>query len=223
MATIKQRIEDLIGSDYAVIPVNSRNDLFNAAVNEVSDTLPSELLLKYVAGRSTVNSSAGLDATEEKKILLVTREISDTGTEVRECTPVPFFEFLRAQDATSMYTATVESPVYAYDISTANDPKLKIFPVPTPNQVATIWHFSYIEGTSGWDNADIAGLPNSCLQAIVLKACINLLQAYISDFVQDEEDVEMQGMLTAQIEQLNKAYVSEMGRFIEQDATPRGE
>jgi len=224
MATINQRIEELIGSDYAVIPANSVNDLINAAVNEIADSLPPELLLKYVHYKAMVGAS-GLDATEEKKILLVTREIADAGTEVRECKAIPFFEFLRAQDSSSIYQATVESPVYTYDVTTAADPKLRIFPEPTTDQVGLVWYFTYIEGTNGnyASATDINGLPNSCLQAVVLKACMNILQAYISDFVQDEEDNEMQTMITAQMQSLAQQYNMEMGRFMEQDATPRGE
>ena len=225
MATINQRILELIGDDFNVIPAASVNDLINAAVNEVADTLPSELLLKYVQYKTDISTSGGMDNVEEKKVLLVTREVADAGTEVRECTPVPYFEFLRAQDSTSMYTATIESPVYTYDVDAATDPKLKIFPVPTLAQKGTIWHFNYLEGVTGdyGVNSAIVGLPNSCLQAVVLKACINILQAYISDFVQDEEDNEMQTMITAQMQSLTQQYSMELGRFMEQDATPRGE
>lgn len=222
MATIDQRIEELIGSDYDSIPTNSHNDLINSAVNEIADMLPSELLLKYVQYKTDISTSGGMDNIEEKKVLLVTREVADAGTEVRECTPVPYFEFLRAQDATSIYTATVESPVYTYDVNAATDPKLKIFPVPTLAQKGTIWHFNYPAGDTG-TGSTVLGLPNSCIQAVVLKACINLLQAYISDFVQDEEDNEMQTMLSAQMQSLQAQFQQEMARFIEQDATPRGE
>ena len=62
-----------------------------------------------------------------------------------------------------------------------------------------------------------------CLQAVVLKACINILQAYISNFVQDEEDNEMLGMLNAQIQSISALYTLEINRFKEADATPRGE
>ena len=221
MATIKQRIEDLIGSDYAVIPANSRNDLVNAAVSEVADSLPPELLLKYCS--NVTEFTASYDGPEEKKVLLVTRKVSDVTNELRECTPVPYNEFLRASDSTSMYEATIQTPVYTYDVTAADNPILKVHPAPTNDTKAKVWFYLYPIGSTAMDASTLAGLPDSCLQAIVLRSCINLLQAYISDFVQDEEDVEMQGMLTAQIEQLHKAFVMEMGRFTEQDGTPRGE
>jgi hypothetical protein len=221
MANIGERITDLIGSDYDNIPSLSYQDLINTAINEIADMLPNELLLKYVHYKTNITSD-GMDATEEKKVLLVTREISNSGLEVRECTAVPYNEFLRAQNTDSIYLATVESPVYTYDIYTATDPRLKIFPVPNDNQIGTVWHFNYVTGDNT-GSSDINGLPDSCLQAVVLKACINILQAYISDFVQDEEDTELQQMLTAQIGSLAQMYQQEMSRFVEQDATPRGE
>ena len=66
-------------------------------------------------------------------------------------------------------------------------------------------------------------MPNTDLQAVVLKMCVNILNAYISDFVQDEEDTELQQMLTAQMQLLQTNFANEMKRFMEQDATPRGE
>jgi len=221
MATFTNRITDLIGSDYTSIASNSVDDLFNSAANEVADMLPSELLLKYVHYKTNI-TAAGMDAPEEKKVLLVTREIADAGTEVRECKPVPYHEFLRAQNSASIYFATIESPVYAYDIQTAVDPKIKIFPVPTDDQIGTVWHFNYLTG-SNTGNSNIDGLPDSCLQAVVIKACIGILHTFVSDFVQDEEDAEMQGMLMNQIAALQARYQEEMLRFSEPDASPRGE
>tara|TARA_R100001594_G_scaffold13276_4_gene28737 strand:- start:2877 stop:3554 length:678 start_codon:yes stop_codon:yes gene_type:complete len=223
LAKIGERITDLLGSDYNSIPSNSSEDLIRAAVNEVADMLPSELLLKYIHYKTDI-TSAGMDAIEEKKVLLVTREVADAGLQVRECKAVPYQEFLRAQDNKSLYFATVESPVYSYDIYTATDPKLKIAPEPTANQIGSVWHFNYL-GTSDTpsDSTTINGLPDVCLQAVVLKSCMNIIQAYISDFVQDEEDVEMQGMLMNQLQSFQAQFQQEMQRFAEQDAAPRGE
>ena len=52
---------------------------------------------------------------------------------------------------------------------------------------------------------------------------MNILQAYISDFVQDEEDTDLQQMLTVQVGGLGQMFQQEMARFIEPGATPRGE
>ena len=80
MATIGERITDLIGSDYSSIPANSKADLINAAINEVADLVPAELLLKYAV--DPINLNAGTPAwtsVEGKKVLLVVREESGSG------------------------------------------------------------------------------------------------------------------------------------------------
>ena len=178
MATINVRISELIGEDYEVIPSGSKNDLINAAVSEVADMLPSEILLKDNAAITEVTSSAGMDNTEEKKILLVMREIANSGTQTRECKAVPSHEFDRALDNTSIYYATAESPVYSYDNSSVGDPKLKIAPAPTDLQKGFVYHFDYKTGDTG-AGSNITGLPDSVLQAVVYKACVNLLHAYV--------------------------------------------
>ena len=99
---------------------------------------------------------------------------------------------------------------------------MKIAPVPNTNQIGTVWHFNY-HTADPISLSAIPGLPDSCLQAVVLKACINLLQAYISDFVQDEEDAELTTMIGAQIQSLQAQWQQEMARFMEQGETPRGE
>tara|TARA_R110002012_G_scaffold179021_2_gene344463 strand:- start:31372 stop:32043 length:672 start_codon:yes stop_codon:yes gene_type:complete len=223
MATLGQRITDLIGSDYEVIPSVTYNDLIRAAVNETVDNLPNDLLLKYCYYKTNI-TAAGLDSVEEKKVLMVAREIDDSTLEIRECIAVPYNEFLKVQDTNSLYCATIESPVYTYDVSTANDPKLKIFPVPTDAQLGYVWHFNYIgTGNDTAAESSIGGLPDICLQAIVYRACVNILQSYISDFVQDEEDSEMLAMLSTQMQSLQGAYTLEMQRFTETDKQPRGE
>ena len=121
MANIGQRITDLIGSDYDDIPSLSYQDLINAAINEVADMLPNELLLKYVHYKTDI-TEAGMDAIEEKKVLLVTREIASDSVEIRECKAVPYNEFVRAQNTDSIYLATRETPVYSIDINAATDP-----------------------------------------------------------------------------------------------------
>ena len=56
-------------------------------------------------------------------------------------------------------------------------------------------------------------LPNNAIHGIVLKSCINILQAYISNFIQDEEDQEMLQMIQAQLQGFQSAYQQEMSRF----------
>ena len=224
MANIGERIEELVGSDYNVIPSNSVTELINAAIAEVADAVPHDLLLKYIPS-ADVNeiTTSSYDLVEGKKVLLVTRELnSDANSPTKECRAVPLQEFNRCSDSTSLYEATKYSPVYAYIPGGADGSAINIAPSPDGNEKGFVYTFTY-PTTDQTSNDSIAGLPPETTQAIVLKASINILQTYISDFVQEEEDSELQGMLEAQKESLLKLYTNEMGRYMEQDATPRGE
>ena len=99
---------------------------------------------------------------------------------------------------------------------------MTIFPTPDANEYARVYYFAY-PSTSIIGDAVVAGLPNELEQAVVIKASINILQAYVSDFVQDEEDSEMLSMLQAQMAGLEKNFQQEMSRYMEKDATPMGE
>ena len=66
-------------------------------------------------------------------------------------------------------------------------------------------------------------MPTTSIHAIVLKACVNILNAYVSEQVQEEEDLELLGMITSQIQSLEKAYLSEIQRFVGKMEQPKGE
>jgi hypothetical protein len=222
MATIAERITDLIGSDYSTIATNSSSDLIDAAINEVADMLPADLLLKYGGTPETLDASpSSIPAIENKKVLLVTRKDAGDGV-FRECTPVSIQDFAKAKEADSIYLATKHTPVYYYNTTGSAGSTLEIYPTPTDTEVAIVYLYEYVSGfsTSG---STITDFPNQCIHAVVLKACINLLHAYISDFVQDEEDTELQGMINAQIQVLTAQFQNEIKRFVEPDGTPRGE
>jgi|3_EtaG_2_1085321.scaffolds.fasta_scaffold03232_5 hypothetical protein len=221
------RIIELIGSDYSTIASNSYIDLFNAAISEVADMIPSELLLKYAVDPIDLSNSPDSwthDGTaggpEGKKILLVLRRESSGGVR-RECTPVSISDYYRAMDTDSIYLATKHTPIYAY-VTNGGNTNISLFPLPTADETAMIHYFAY-PTTDKTGATSIEGLPNEIEQAVVLKACVNILQTYISDFCQDEEDSEMLQMLNGQIQSLQALFKSEMSRYVEQDATPRGE
>ena len=47
-------------------------------------------------------------------------------------------------------------------------------------------------------------LPGVLIQAIVLKSCVNILQSYISDFIQDEEDTELAELVEMSIQEVSE-------------------
>jgi len=221
------RITELIGSDYTTIASNSYIDLFNAAISEVADMLPSDLLLKYAVDPINLSNSPDSwahDGTaggpEGKKILLVLRKESAGGIR-RECNPVSIGDYYRAMDTGSLYLATKHTPIYAY-VTDGGNTNISLFPLPTADETAMIYYFAYPTADKT-TSTSIEGFPNEVEQALVLKACMNILQAYISEFVQEEEDEEMLRMITSQIQSLQAQYQQEMARFTDNEEQPKGE
>ena len=214
--TIAQRITDLIGSEYSTNAAYA-GDLINSAINEIADMVSEDLLLKYSPAPTTVTSASGV-SIEDKKILQVTRIDANGGVE-RECSPLSRPLFSSATDSASIYKATVFSPIYKIHSDNAAS-TLVIYPdCDGSGQEGKIFYFPY--ATNSVDLTAITAatlntshyLPSNLIYAIVLKSCINILNAYISNQVQDEEDVELMGMIQNQILILDKDYQVEISRF----------
>ena len=219
MATFTLRITDLIGSEYTTIASNSVSDLFNAAVNGIADAVPADLLLKYAVNPQDMTTSVWT-LVEGKKVLLVTR-LDGSGGFNRECRPVSIQDFEMTKDEDSLYFATKHSPAYTY-ATDAGTTSLEVFPAPNGTEVGKVYYFEYIDSDITGDST-ITGFPDELYQAVVLKACTNILQTYVSDFCQDEEDQEMLTMLNGQIQTIQALFQTEMSRYQEADASPRGE
>ena len=217
-ATIAERIEDLIGDEYATIPSLSYIDLINSAFNEFADMVSEDLLLKYSSTPTPVTSASGV-TIEGKKLLKITRVDANSSGIERECTPVDRAAYAQAKDSTSIYYATVYSPVYRLE---SNNAATTVEISPSCNsggQAGKIWTFTYATNSTNLTGIDASELntvhflPNNAIHAIVLKSCINILQAYISNFIQDEEDQEMLQMIQAQLQGVQAQYQQEMSRF----------
>jgi hypothetical protein len=225
-ASIGSRITDLIGSDYATVPDLSYKDLINAAFNEIVDSVFEDLLLKYSSNPGRLEGATEW-LVEDKKILKVTRVDANSGGIERECAYVNRTEFAAAQDSNSIYFATAFSPVFHIDSKNAGAANLSIIPVCNGDgQEGRIWYFSYATDSTDLSAVTAAtlntshNLPGTLIHAIVLKSCVNILSAYISNFIQDDEDSELQGMVEKQLMGLQANYTAEMSRFSDQSEGP---
>lgn len=61
------------------------------------------------------------------------------------------------------------------------------------------------------------------MHAICLKSSINILKAYISNQVQEEEDIELMQMIQAQMGVLEKDFQNEMQRYVPKQQETGGE
>lgn len=221
---IANRITDLIGSQYSTDAAYS-GDLINSAINEIADLLSLETLLKHSRTPGVLESNSEW-LVEGRKILKVTRIDADSNGIERECLYVDRQDFQKASDSGSISYATAYSPVFHMDSANAGAATLKILPEPTTPQKGKIWYFSYASGTSPDSNIEDLTestlnnslfLPPETMHAIVLKSCINILDAYISNQIQDEEDMELLGMVTQQKQGLEARFQAEIQRFVEPD------
>lgn len=225
--TITERITDLIGSIHSTEAVYS-GDLINSAINEVADMIPESLLLKYSKTPGVLTSNSEW-LVEDRKILKVTRVDANSSGIERACREVDRIGFATSGDTGSIYEATAHSPIYHNDTENAGAATLKILPEPTTPQKGRIWYFTYI--ADGTNTTAMTGallnstyyLPSNLIHAIALKSSVNILRAYISNQVQDEEDIELMQMLQAQSQVLEKDYLTEMQRFMPEQSKPEGE
>lgn len=207
---IKNRVESLIGDT----GITSEDAHFAAAINEVMDLLPKDLLMKYAPSFSTLDDSTPTyGGVEGKKILGVTRLDSAEGTE-RKVTPIELEKFSLAKDSDSLYEATKFSPVYALDVD-GGSTTLKMYPEPTADETAKVYYLEYETESSAdlSDDTALADFPTTAEYAVVIKTAINLLMTKISDAVQDDEDQEIQTMLQGQLAQLQEMFKAEMSRL----------
>ena len=221
MATFAARLQELIGSSYTTIAANSYSDIFNTAVAEVADILPPDLIVKYAVAPQELNgTTAEWTAVEGKKVLQVLRR-DGSGGKYRAVRPLSNWDFEKAKDSNSIYLATKYSPVMQYWNENATT-KVVIYPTPTDTEPAEIWFFEY-PGSDITGNSNIEGFPNEAEQLVLLKAANKLLQTYISNMVQDDEDGELMQMLTVQQQTLQAQMLDELKRFTEPQAKPRAE
>ena len=215
-ATLGQRIQDLIGFNYASNDINSEDEAIETAAAEVIDLLPVGLLLKYAVAPADLYTDNTTYAIEGKKILRVIR--FDASTVARLCEKVDIDTFKEITvGSNSLYLPTKHAPVYTEDPESGTT-LLNVFPTPTAAgtdlaEAAKVYYITYPIGASTDSLSAIDGIPNELEHAIALKASMYILQTLISDAVQDDEDDEIQAMLNNQSQSLQAMYQAEMQRL----------
>jgi len=209
LTNIQDRIEDLISDLYSTDIDADLDAAYTSAVATVADTVPPAILLKELGeAESTSFDDEVLPDLSGKKTLLVTRLDAD-GIE-RKCHPADPTDYAVAKEANSIYEATEWNPVYTIKpggvLAIAPEDKSS-----GQTDLGTVYNFTYpltIPATTV-----IAGFPNELIQAVVLKSAINLLQTYIGNASQEEEDTEIMQLVQNQTGQYQAEFDREMQRY----------
>ncbi len=219
-AKLSERIQDLVGFDYASNSINTEDEALEAACAEVLDLLPEELLLKYAVAPTDLTSGSPTMNIEGKRIIRVSRIEGSNDNAIfihRPCEKLTIDEYLyNTQDENSIYLPTSHSPVYTEDPESGTT-VLRIFPALTGGSgdtvnTAKVWYITYPTGAFETNTA-LDGFPNEAEHAVALKASMYILDTMMSDKIQDDEDQEMLQMLQAQKQNLEATYQVEMGRL----------
>ena len=211
MAKIVDKLKEFTGDDVFTRVPNLVSDAINGATSEVANMLPVELLLKYAG--APVEMTAATSSLDGKKALLVQREDStNTRRPVAEVNPI---DFENAKDSTSMYEATDLTPVYTIHYSGSSS-MIEVTPSPSGTDKGYLYTYTYptTTWTSSSSETSFPGIPKELEQAVLLRAAILIMQAYISAAVQSDEDTEMLTMLSTQAQTLQAQYQQEITPFV---------
>lgn len=224
MATYKERIEELIGTEMAEIASSGTNAIFDNAVRSVCGALRMQFIYEQGGQKPEELGVASYTVTDK----LVVHVERDDGNVLRACTPVDAGQFRVSSDANSIYKATTFTPVYSLINSNAGGvATLGIYPAPTVSQKAYIHHVDFAAIASDEEPMDgdqvldalglyastLAGVPITANQAIIYKAASDYLLAYLNEAIQEDEDAEITQLINSQISVLKSSYMEELQRL----------
>lgn len=193
MATFKERIQQLVGTD--TVDANL-TEYLTATASELLQIMPETDLIRY-ASESEIADANGFD-TKNKRVLGLVRN----GYSAQE---VPLGLKTQISDANSIHFSAKRTPVYYYDGGT-----VFIKPDPTGTEKVQFKYVSYPVVAHG--DANITGYPETAEYSIVLGACVKHLAKSMADAV-DNEDMEIAQGVKLQMDTINGLYQQEMQRL----------
>ena len=205
-SSIITRIKDLVGDE--VTSIEGYKDLINSGFNYAADLIPSDselwrsALIESTTDLSTIKAS-------NSKVILVTRQDSNSVDRVAKEVSLDYLKRGQA-DPTSIYynAGNYRNPIYSFEPN--GDMVIK----PTGGTVA-IYRYVYLVETDITEKTDGTDFdfPQQALNLGILKACSYLLQAKISEAVQEEEDNELFALTQGQISTIDKMIQEELQRL----------
>ena len=233
------RIHALIGDVVEDNNEQSFLDIFDNTVKEVITLLPASLVVSR--GNYSVSNGNQFVLTNDTaidldgKVFIYGERLGGSTLKRKEKLSLVYINDIAAQgvnDPESIYQATAGSPVGLMDGDT-----FKVVPASTATAKTNIYCFDagynqsssvvlgatdigYLPGLTpaqgggkGYYAHIINGFPVEANDALVYKACANLLAGYIGEAVQEDEDSEILQLVTAQIKMFEGKFGIEMGRL----------
>ena len=221
MATkIKDRVLAKLAEDEDtfVSDIVNETDLFEQAVWQVANMLPTRMLVNVSNTPSSVTTSPQALQVHER-ILLVLRDDNDAtaGGNLVQCSEIGIEDSWKALDAASIHYATARTPVYwVHRKAAASTPELTVAPTSSHLTVYTYKRQTVGDGNGelDWDTATIIDyIPDEALEAIILRTAEMVMQQKLSKMAIDEEDAEIYAIYKANLGELNMALKDEMAQL----------
>tara|TARA_R100000808_G_C2147129_1_gene155052 strand:+ start:68 stop:766 length:699 start_codon:yes stop_codon:yes gene_type:complete len=160
--------------------------------------------------KKTTSDSQGVEIGRSQ-IVTVLREAnadgsSDGSTAWRYCRNLPASLQSRVVDSDSIHYASIFNPVYILENGVVN-----VYPVPSSNNGIKIYHVNInpVNGSGATlvhSHDDILYFPVDKIYLVVIYAAIKTLEAKMSWFTIDEEDIELVQGITQNIAVLKEKY-----------------
>jgi len=177
MSTFKVRIEDYVGS---VGDDTFLGDALTDTAAEIIRALPDNKVKSFTQESGDITNASTNIANH--RIVSVIRERGTDGQYV-ECRELPASYFRKVQDSSSMFAASVESPVYIIKNSS-----IHVFPTPaaSPNafKVESVTFPTVVASASNITDSPVDPFPDSIEDIVVLGSCAKACQ-YLMARVKD--------------------------------------
>ena len=220
MATFEAQVEGLTTLALTSSSTPTQNQLSQFLKDGVLDVTSKWLSVRpedaenFQRVSSTIDSNGGLDLGGAKIISVIREANSDgsaDGTTVwQNCTKVSSSMQSRVVDTNSLMFSSIYNPVYIID----DNNKINVYPVASSDNGYKIYYVNNVptdetnEVALTYLHSDIKYFPNDKVYLVVIYAAMKSLEAKLSDFSVNEEDVELVQSLTPMLQSLQNDYNS---------------
>ena len=218
MATFEVKVEGLTGLSIHTDTTPTQDELSEFLTEGVIDVTNRWLAVKpqdvdlFMVESGTIDSNSGLN-TKGGKVISVMREAggdaSADGTKHwRPCRKLPAALKSRVIDTDSLHYASLYNPAYIID----NNGFVNVYPVASANNGFRVFYINNVpkgDGTSSdltYAHSYLGYFPKEKEYLVVIYASIRALQAKMSEYVMDEEDLELEQGIGIRVSELQKQY-----------------
>jgi len=219
MATFEAQVEGLTTLALTSSSTPTQNQLSQFLKDGVLDVTNKWLSIRPEDAenfqRSTSTSDSQGVSVGGSKIISVIREANSDGsadgtTVWQNCTKVSSSMQSRVVDTSSLMFSSIYNPVYTMN----SDKTINVYPVPSANNGFKVYYVNEEprditnNAALAYTHENIKYFPNDKVYLVVIYAAMKSLEAKLSDFSVNEEDVELVQSLTPMLQSLQNDYNS---------------